>query len=332
MLDVGPMHIRSVCALSAFASALLIAADEAVLVVHKGGDSVGIYRTKDGSAVGTIPVGKVPHELVLSADERLAYVTNYGVASYTSMDPGGNSISILDLEKRTAVGEIALGEYHRPHGIERGASGKLYVTVDFPPALLVIDPVARKIVKAHKLEDTMPHMVAVTRDESKAYIGCSGSASVAIVDLASGTSNSVEVGGVPMGLTLSPDERRVFATTRTANNVAVIDTATAKLRTAIPVSGQPVRLRISPDKRWLVVTTIGSGEAYGVDMLTLKPTYKVPIGRAAEGVEFDRRGAFFYVTAQGDNKIVKVSADTWRPVLEIRTGERPDTPAVLRLK
>jgi DNA-binding beta-propeller fold protein YncE len=321
-----------ICALLAAACAMIAAADEAVIVVHKGGDSVGIYKTRDGSATATIAVGKVPHELVLAADERFAYITNYGVASYTAMEPGGNSISIVDLEKRAAVGEIALGDYHRPHGIERGASGRLYVTVDFPPALLVIDPAGRKIVKAHKLEDTMPHMVAVTRDESKAYIGCSGSASIAIVDLNTGAANSIEIGGVPMGLTLSPDERRVFATTRTANNVAVIDATSAKLRTAIPIPGQPVRLRISPDKRWLVVTTIGSGEAYGVDLLSLKPTYKVPIGRAAEGIEFDRKGAFFYVTAQGDNKIVKVSTDTWRPVLEIKTGERPDTPALLRLK
>jgi YVTN family beta-propeller protein len=317
---------------AALGAGLQTAAEEAVIVVHKGGDSTGIYKTKDGALVATIPVGKIPHELVLSADERLAYVTNYGVGSYTAMEAGGNSISIVDLDKRAVAGEIGLGEYHRPHGIERGASGKLYVTVDFPPALLVIDPAARKIVKAHKLEDTMPHMVAITRDEAKAYIGCSGSASVAILDLASGTSNSVEIGGVPMGLTLSADERRVYATTRTGNNVAVIDTATAKLRTAIPIPGEPVRLRVSPDKRWLAVTTIGSGEAYAVDLLSLKPTYRVAVGRAAEGLDFDRKGAFLYVTAQGDNKIVKVSTDTWRPVLEIKTGERPDTPAVFRMK
>ena len=313
-------------------AAAAFAADEAVIVVHKGGDSVGIYKTKDGTAVATIPVGKVPHELVLSADERLAYVTNYGVGSYTAMDPGGNTISIVDLEKRAVAGEIALGEYRRPHGIERGASGRLYVTTDFPAALLVIDPVARKIVKAHKLEDTLPHMVAITRDESKAYVGCSGSASVAIVNLADGASTSVEIGGVPMGLALSPDERRVFATNRTGNAVAVIDTATARLRTMIPLPGQPARLRISPDKRWLVVTNIGSGDAYAVDLLTLKPTYHIPVGRAAEGIEFDRKGAFFYVAAQGENKIVKVSTDTWRPAIEIKTGERPDTPAVFRLK
>jgi YVTN family beta-propeller protein len=313
-------------------AAASFAADEAVIVVHKGADSVGIYKTKDGSSVATIPVGKVPHELVLSADERLAYVTNYGVGSYTVMDPGGNTVSIVDLEKRAAVGEIVLGEYRRPHGIERGASGRLYVTTDFPAAVLVIDPVARKVLKAHKLEDTLPHMLAITRDESKAYVGCSGSASVAIVNLADGTSTSVEIGGVPMGLVLSPDERRVFATNRTGNAVAVIDTATGKLRTMIPLQGHPARLRISPDKRWLVVTNIGSGDACAVDLLTLKPTYQIPIGRAAEGIDFDRKGAFFYAAAQGDNKIVKVSTDTWRPSLEIKTAERPDTPAIFRLK
>ena len=83
------------------------------------------------------------------ADRRLAYITNYGVNSYTQQEEGGNSISILDLVRREKLGEIELGKFHRPHGIELGRSGRLYATCDFPPSLLVIDPAKRAILREY---------------------------------------------------------------------------------------------------------------------------------------------------------------------------------------
>lgn len=310
----------------------VLAGEEAVLVVHKEGDSVGLYRTRDGTKLAEIAVGRKPHEVVVSRDQQTAYVTNYGVGSYTQMDPGGNTVSIVDLKARQKIADIDTGDFRRPHGIEIGTSGRLYVTTDFPAAVLVIDPAARKLIRAYKLEDTLPHMLAVSKDESKAYVACAGSGSVAVLSLADGTSKSIEIGGVPMGIIFSPDERRVFATNRNGEAVAVIDTASDTQKTKLPLVGQPARLRISPDGKWMVVTTIGSGEAYVVEMLTLKPRYKVPVGRAAEGVVFDAKGRFVYMTAQGEDKVVKMSTEAWRSVLEIRTGAKPDTPVVLDLK
>ena len=93
-----------------------------------------------GEKLATIPVGKKPHELVLSEDRRTAYVTNYGADTYTELEPGDNTISVIDLAARRKMDDIDLGKYHRPHGIERGKSGRLYVTTDFPAAVLMIDP------------------------------------------------------------------------------------------------------------------------------------------------------------------------------------------------
>src|SRR5207247_10879698 len=106
------------------------AQEASLLILHKGDESLGFYDPSTGARGALVPVGTVPHEMVLSPDRRLAYVTNYGVRSYTDTAPGGNTVSIVDLARRAKVGEIALGESRRPHGIELGPSGRLYVTVE----------------------------------------------------------------------------------------------------------------------------------------------------------------------------------------------------------
>jgi DNA-binding beta-propeller fold protein YncE len=248
------------------------------------------------------------------------------------MVPGGNTISIVDLASRRRTGDIDLGKYRRPHGIEFGESGRLYVTTDFPAAVVVVDPAERKIVKAVELEDTLPHMLAVTRDEKRAYVACSGSGTEAIVDLEAGTAKAVEIGGVPMGIRLSPDEKRVWATNRTGEAIVAIDTAVGSIFNRHPMMGQPVRLALSPDKRRVLVSFIGSGDAAVLDAITMQPERRFPVGKRAEGLAYDAEGKFVYVTAQGEDKMLKVSTTSWKPVLEIKTGAKPDTPIVFDLR
>lgn len=87
-----------------------------MVVVHKWDNSVGFYNAETGQSLAKVTVGVRPHELALSADRRLAYITNYGVNSYTQTEEGGNTISIVDLGERKKSGEIELGNFHRPHG------------------------------------------------------------------------------------------------------------------------------------------------------------------------------------------------------------------------
>src|SRR5260370_4889156 len=102
-------------------------AKQIFLVLQKHDDSLGCYDPHNAKPIGAVAkVGHIPHEFVLSLDERLAYVTNYGVDSYDSDDQGGNSLSVVDVQQHRTIRETDLGEYHRPHGIAIGQSGRLY--------------------------------------------------------------------------------------------------------------------------------------------------------------------------------------------------------------
>jgi len=301
---------------------------ETLAVACKWSDCVAFYDATTGREQQSVPIGHRPHEMALSRDSSLAFVTLYGTDFYYDDAEGGRAVAILDVANRRKVGEIELGRYRRPHGIEVGhRTGRLYVTCDRPAALLILDPERRSVEAAIALANpqALPHMVAVSRDERAAYVANCGDATVSVIDLeARKEIKTVSIGGVPMGMALTADGQRLFATNRTADGVAVIDTAAAKVTRIIEIRGQPVRAHLTPDERQLLVTLIDTGELAVVDVRELAVTRRLPIGRRVEGMLIDSEGRFGYASAQADNKVVKFSLHDWQTVLEIKTAERPD--------
>jgi len=301
---------------------------ETLAVACKWGDCVSFYDVTTGREQQSVPIGHRPHEMALSKDGALAFVTLYGTDFYYDDAEGGRAVAILDVVTRRKLGEIDVGEYRRPHGIEVGhRTGRLYVTCDRPAALLILDPERRSVEASFRLANpqALPHMVAVSRDERAAYVANCGDGTVSVIDLgARKETKGVSIGGVPMGMALSADGRTLFATNRTANGVAVIDTTNAKVKRIIEISGQPVRAQLTPDERLLVVTLIETGEVAVVDVGEQAVVRRLPIGQRVEGLLIDPQGRYAYASAQADNKVVKFSLNDWQEVLEIKTAERPD--------
>jgi YVTN family beta-propeller protein len=296
-----------------------------LLVVHKLDDSFGFYDAATGKLEAKVATGAKPHEFALSADRRFAYVTNYGADTYTETQSGGNTITIVDLKERRAAGEIALGDYHRPHGIERGKSGRFYITTDMPAAVVVLDAKKRKVLSAIPVTGKLPHMIQLRADERQAWTADAGSGTVSVVDLAARRQRTqIDVGGVPMGLALASDEKTLFVATRTNNMVVAVDAVTNRVKRQIGVPGQPVRLALSKDDRWLYVSLIESGEIAVLDTRILLEVKRVTAGKRAEGMHLEPSGNFLYVSAQADNQVLKFSLPDLERVQTIETPAKPD--------
>src|SRR4029453_11082895 len=78
------------------------------LILQKAESSMGFY-TPAGQHLASVPVGKHPHEFVISTDGRYAYTTDNGTMLLEQAGQGGNTVSIVDLVNRKRVGEISLG-------------------------------------------------------------------------------------------------------------------------------------------------------------------------------------------------------------------------------
>jgi YVTN family beta-propeller protein len=300
----------------------------ALVVACKWADSVAFYDDATGKLQHSLPIGSRPHEMAISKDGGLAFVTLYGTDFYYDNAEGGRAVAILDLANRRKAGEIDLGKFRRPHGIEVGhQSGRIYITCDRPPAVLILDGERRSIEASIELANAqaLPHMIAVSRDESAAYVANCGDGTISVIDLkARKETKGIQIGGVPMGLALAADGRTLFATKRTADGVAVIDTQAGKITRMIEIRGQPVRAQLTPDERQLLVTLINSGELAVVDVQKLEVTRRLAIGQRVEGLLIDSAGRYGYASAQADNKVVKFSLADWKTTLEISTAARPD--------
>ena len=174
----------------------------ALLVLNKEG-SLAIVDPATRKIVGHVPTGESPHEVVASADGKLAFASNYGDTT------PGNSISVIDLAARKER-RFDLGPLRRPHGLWF-ARGKLYFTAESNKLIGRYDPAQNQIDWLLGTGQNSTHMVMVTPDESQIFTSNIGSDSITMIERA-GVQNWSEtvipVGKGPEGFDLAPDGSR----------------------------------------------------------------------------------------------------------------------------
>jgi YVTN family beta-propeller protein len=300
-----------------------------LLTVHKLGDSFGIYDVATGKLETEIPTSVKPHEFALDPSRRYAFITDYGVDTYTGAEPGGNTITIVDLHARAVAGRISTGAYRRPHAIELAPSGLFYITTEIPAAVHVLDPKSRKILRTIPVTGKLPHMIHVNHGETKAWTADSGSGTVSVIDLKAGRqTGTIQTGGVPMGFAASPDEKTLYLAAREGEEIVVIDAVKDTVAGRIPMPGRPGRLLMLPGGRTLAAALIGSDEAALIDTATRKEIRRQGKFSRAEGMTLHPDGRSLWIAAQMDNKVVRLSLPDLKPIQEIATKAKPD-PLVL---
>ena len=322
------MFLRVAATIALLAGALGARAEE-LLVVEKGAERLAGYDADTGGALWSVPVGTKPHEFAVSRDGKTAWVSNYGVDSFADKGAGGTTLSVVDLVRHEAAGLIDLGEIHRPHFIHVGASGRLYVTTDEPAGLVVLDPAKRTVIRHYAVGQSLPHMLAVSADEKRAFTANTGSGTVSVIAVGSDAPlKQVEIGGLPQGFAWGRDEARLFVSNRAGDEVLALDPATGAVTARTKLSGHPHRLVVTPDGRRLLASAIDSGDVIAIDTATVKETARLRVGKRADGIAVDAAGRFGYVAVQDEDKVVKFSLPDLKPVLEIKTRSKPDPVSV----
>lgn len=199
------------------------AAGPELLIVEKGIDAVGLY-TRTGQRLGSLPVENKPHEAVLGADGRTAFVTNNGSLRFTAPAEGGTAVSVIDLDSFSEKTRFSLSPWRRPHGLSFDVeSGRLAVSTENPDRLLILDARSGSILSNHALPGRTPHMVLLAPGGRVAYAALAQSNLVARVDLESGATTGVAVGKKPQTMVLSNDGGKLFVACDEA--IFVIDLA-----------------------------------------------------------------------------------------------------------
>jgi YVTN family beta-propeller protein len=306
---------------------------EGLLLVSQKADSSLAFYTLDGKLLARVPVGKHPHEMVLSPDGRYAYTTDNGTMLIEDIGQGNNTVSIVDLIVRRKVGEISLDKFYRPHGIAMDARGRrLLVTTENPDQLLVVDLASRKVIRTFDPAGKTPHIVTLGRDGHWVYLSNSRSDTVAAINLATGESIVIPVGERPEGSVLSKDGSELYVANNAAGSISVINTEKKRRIADIPTGQGPVRIALTPDGGTLVYALMKSRKVGLADTKTRKQVAEVPLGGAPVSLNLSPDGKLAFASAQEDDTIYIISVAERKIIREVKTAPKAGPDPVLQIE
>lgn len=285
------------------------------------------YVSPDGKVLTSVPVGQHPHEMVFSPDGRYLYTTDNGTMRIEHPGKGGNSVSIIDVRARKKIGDISLGDFYRPHGIDYNrATNQLVVTTELPDQLLVVDPNARKVVRTFPTKGKTSHMVTLGPKGATAYVSNSSSGNVSAINLATGKVKLIETGKRPEGSILSRDGRELYVVHRDSDNIAVIDTSKDEVVANVITCKGPVRIALTGDGKTLVYACMLDKKVGFADPATRKETGYALLPNAPVSLTLSHDGQHAFASAEEQDRVYMLSVAQRKIVKEIVApkGSGPD--------
>jgi YVTN family beta-propeller protein len=302
-----------------------------LVVVEKIAGKVGFY-SETGQRLAEVKVNTYPHEIAVSPDGDTFYVSNNGILWMQYAGEGGNTISVIDRKTRTSRGEIDLGTNRRPHGIAvHPKTGQLVVTTENPDGLVLVDPVARKVIRRYDVKGEDPHIVVLDAAGEWAYASNSSSDTVAAVELATGRVELLPTGKRPQGGVLSPDGRTIFITNSNGNTISLIDTTQRKIVGEIKTGDGPNRVQVTPDGKTLVYSLSRAHAAAFADVATRTQTAQIPLSGQPLSLTMSKDGKWAFSGVQDKDKIHVIDVATRKIVSTIDTPKEAGPDPALPL-
>ena len=334
----------------------------ALLVLEKSDNSLAIVDPANLQIVARVPAGPDPHEIVASADGKLAYISNYG-----GSDSALNTISVIDLATRKALSPINLGALRSAHGLAF-AGGKLYFTAETNKVVGRYDPAAQSVDWVLGTGQDRTHMVAVSESLDRIVTSNVSSGTISVIEQVSpptggfgpppgsngAPGSTPPAGGPPPGMgpppsgprktwrvtnvaaghgvegfDVSPDGNEIWAANAQDATLSIIDTARKRVTQTLPISLRGAnRLKFTPDGRRVLIAGGGSGAAGNslvvMDAATRKEVKQLNLGGGAAGIVIVPDGSRAYVAVSGKDKVAVVDLKSLEVTGYVSTGKQPD--------
>jgi YVTN family beta-propeller protein len=298
-----------------------------LLVANKGDNAMGIIDPLSGKQVAEVAEGGVTgHEIIASADGKLAYVPIYGNSGVGMPGTDGSNMVVIDLASRKVVGNVDFGKGVRPHCAKFGPqNGLLYVSTELDKSISIIDPTSLKIIGSVPTGQEQSHMFAITRDGRRAYTANVGPGTVSVLDMeARKTIAIIPVSSQIQRISLSEDDRMVFTSDVTKPQLAVIDTRINKVKTWIPLSGLGYGSATTADGRWLLLALPLVHQLAVIDLKELKVAHTIDLPARPQEVLVAPDQKMAYVSCDESGKVAAVRISDWKIASLIDAGKGAD--------
>jgi len=299
---------------------LLAAADTPALTLivgNKEENSLAIVDPADGKVLARVPTGVGPHEVVVSADGKVAFVANYG----TGPAPG-STLSVIDLMTQREIRKFDLSPLSRPHGLAM-ANGKVYFTAEANRIVGRYDPASNKVDWAMGTGQATTHMVVAGPQPEQLFTSNIGGDSISVIER--GVVTTIPVGKGPEALDVSPDGKELWTGHSRDGGVSIIDVAGKKVVATLALgTRRSNRLKFTPDGKRVLITDLDAGELLILDAAARKEVKRINVGKTPEGILMAKDGSRAYVCVAGDDRIAILDLKTLQVTGHIVTGKGPD--------
>ena len=272
---------------------LLNETNHELLILDRGNFRLVRYDIIAKKITASIPAGRQPFGLALSADKKMAFVASVGVYSYPLVEgmtkDNYNSMMIShhpygDNTKESIEGTEIEGKkipgVGSPHSPEAMSVFTMNLTTN-----KVVDKfktgfqVGEMIEGAEVVGGASPNSIAVGKEF--AYVTNATNDNISIIDYKKHKiSGHIQIkvdkridkyrGLLPFGITLSKDEKTLYVALLGFNAVAVIDVATKITKGLIPAGWGPTRVQLSNDEKELFIIScrgLGAGPNGGAGFI-----------------------------------------------------------------
>ena len=303
---------------------------QGLLLIDKLGAHIRFFDSATFKEISNFEVPANPHDFVVTADHKTAYVPIYGDGVYGRNPHPDHRIAIVDLAAHKLAGMIDVAPYQAPHGIQIDGSGTLYVACDLSRKLLVIDPKTRSIQAAIDTEGT-GHWIALLPDGSKVYVANKDDRPfISVIDVKTRKMiGKVPAPGGTQGIAASPDGKRVVAMDSTDPILIVIDPATDTVIDRIMLKENKrgaYKVQYSPDGSKLLTMSLSGPYVNIFDAANLRAGQKVlTVGKDPMGFAFSPDGKTALVANHGDGSVSVIDLAQARVTANFHAGTGIET-------
>ncbi|MBS1841824.1 MAG: YncE family protein [Acidobacteria bacterium] len=312
---------------------------ESLLVLSKHDRTLAIVDPATLKVVAKMPVGDDPHEVIATADGKMAYVSNYGGGGAGAL----HTLAVIDLVNQKALAPIDLGALKGPHGLDF-AEGKVWFTAEAAKVFGSVDPATGKVDFVLGSGQNRTHMIFVTQDLSRIFTSNIQSGTISVWEkvrpsLPSGPPQAQPTGGFPAewtqflvdvgagseGFDVSPDGKELWAANARAGTIAVVNIADKSVSRTINANVRGAnRLKFTPDGKLVLVSSLGGADVTVLDTDLKEVVKRIPVGHGAAGIQMEPNGARAFVACTPDNYVAVIDLKTLAATGKIDAGGNPD--------
>lgn len=310
--------------LSLFAVTLQYAQADVVVVLNSRDATVSLLDQATYKEISNFPIGKEPHHLMATPDNKSLIVANAIGDELVFLDPKtgqiqrrvngiadpyqigfspdqkwfvSNSLRLdrvdfyrYDGKQFTLANRVPLGKLPS-HMAFDAASTTVFITRQGSNQVSAID-LATQTVKWTIPVGKLPAGIVMTPDDKHLLVGIMGKDYVEVIDWRTQkTVKRIKAGAGTHNFRSMGDKRHVFVSNRVSNSINIIDQVTLENVGMIPVPGGPDCMELSADGKTLWATLRWIKKVAVIDVASKKVIQLIPVGRSPHGVYFANRAA-----------------------------------------